>query len=210
MSRISMRSALRTAGFRRQPQLTGRRFGTGLLGAILATWTALLPSEAIAANKELKNGAFAIEHTLVLPGSPEVIYDAITGDISGWWDHTFSGKPAKFYIEAKPGGGFWEIFDESGDGVKHGEVIFAQRGKLLRFNGPLGLSGHAVQMVCTYEFQASGQDSTRLNFTGNVAGEFDASWPAAIDGVWHHFLVARFKPYVEAGQYKPKQPDPKR
>ena len=190
--------------------LTDRRFCTELLGAILAASTALPLCDAIAANKELKAGAFAIEHTLVLPGSPEVIYDAITGDISGWWDHTFSGKPAKFYIEAKPGGGFWEIFDASGDGVKHGEVIFAQRGKLLRFEGPLGLSGHAVHMVCTYEFQASGQDSTRLNFTGNVAGEFDPGWPTVVDGVWRHFLIERFKPYVESGQHKATQPGAKR
>ncbi len=198
MSRISMRSRV---------TFTERRFGTGIL--FMTALTTLFVSKVIAANKELKVGAFALEHTLVLPGSPEVIYDAITGDISGWWDHTFSGKPAKFYIEAKPGGGFWEIFDASGDGVKHGEGIFAQRGKLLRFVGPLGLSGHAIQMVCTYEFQASGQDSTRLNFAANVAGEFDPSWPAVVDGVWHHFLIERFKPYVEAGNHKKQQPNAK-
>ena len=190
--------------------LIERRLGTGLLGSILVAATFLVISEAVATNKELEAGAFAIEHSLVLPGSPEVIYDAITGDISGWWDHSFSGKPAKFFIEAKPGGGFWEIFDASGDGVKHGEVIFAQRGKLLRFVGPLGLSGHAIQMVCTYAFQASGSDSTRLDFTANVAGEFDPSWPAAVDGVWHHFLVERFKPYIEAGHHKKQQPSPKK
>ena len=201
MSRFSLRSRV---------ALAKRRLCTEFLGTIVAASTVLPLCEAIAANKELKVGAFAIEHTLVLPGSPEVIYDAITGDISGWWDHNFSGKPAKFYIEAKPGGGFWEIFDASGDGVKHGDVIFAQRGKLLRFEGPLGLSGHAIHMVCTYEFQASGQDSTRLNFKANVAGEFDPSWPAAVDGVWHHFLVERFKPHIEAGHHKKQQPSTKK
>ena len=76
---------------------------------------------------QVKGFVFQIEQDL--PGAPEIIYDAITGDISGWWDHSFSQNPKKFYIEAKPGGGFYEIFDDSGDGVLHGTVIYAKRGK---------------------------------------------------------------------------------
>ena len=89
----------------------------------------------------LKYGAFAFEIITVLPGPPETVYDAITGDLSGWWDHTFSEKPARFYLEAKPGGGFWELFDDEGNGVLHATVIYAHRPHLLRFDGPLGLSG---------------------------------------------------------------------
>ena len=156
---------------------------------------------ARSASRELRQGGFAVEHSLVLPGAPETIYDAISGDISGWWDHTFSEKPAKFVLEPKPGGGFWEIFSASGDGVKHAEVIYAQRGKLLRFDGPLGLSGHAVHMVCTYQFDAVGTDSTRLGFSAHASGEFEDGWPALVDGVWRHFLFERFKPYVETGKH---------
>jgi hypothetical protein len=47
---------------------------------------------------------------------PEAVYDAATGDISGWWDHYTSEHPKKLYLEAKPGGGFYEIFNDSGDG----------------------------------------------------------------------------------------------
>ena len=92
----------------------------------------LVPLPASASITELDLGGFAIELTANVPGSPEVVYDAMTGDVSGWWDHHFSENPKALYIEAKPGGGFYEIFDESGDGAKHAEVIFAQRGKLLR------------------------------------------------------------------------------
>ena len=48
---------------------------------------------------------FAFTHNLTLHGSPQAIYDALTGDISGWWDHSFSDQPYKLYIEARPGGG---------------------------------------------------------------------------------------------------------
>lgn len=150
--------------------------------------------------REIELGGFAVEHELVLPGSPETIYDAITGDVSGWWDHTFSESPRRLYMEAKPGGGFYEIFDEAGNGVQHATVTFAERGKRLRFEGPLGFSGHALRMVHTYEFEAAG-DSTRLKLSVHGAGELQDGWAEAVDGVWHHFLVERFKPYVEEGRH---------
>jgi len=43
------------------------------------------------------------------PGDPVFVYDHLTGDISEWWDHSFSEKPYKLFIEARPGGGFYEI-----------------------------------------------------------------------------------------------------
>jgi hypothetical protein len=141
--------------------------------------------------------AFTFRMHLNLPGKPEAVYDAITGDISGWWDHTFSEKPAKFYIDPKPGGGFYEIFDESGDGVLHATVIYAQRGKLLRLDGPLGLSGKAVTMVYTLSFGPQGADSTKLSLEVHGSGEFEPTIPGIVESVWKHFLFDRFKPYVE-------------
>jgi len=149
----------------------------------------------------LEYGSFRIEHEMQLPGSPTMIYDAITGDISGWWDHSVSGSPLQFYIEPKPGGGFYEIFNESGDGVLHATVIVADRGKLLRFDGPLGLSGQAIKMVCTYAFSPVGSDSTRLKLTVNLAGAIKEGLPEIIDRVWHHFLFEQFQPYIEANRH---------
>ena len=168
----------------------------------LALFAAALP--AAAEHEPLEVGAFSVTHELVLPGAPDVIYDAITGDLSGWWDHSFSDEPASFVLEPTPGGGFWEIFDDSGDGVRHATVIYAERGKWLRFDGPLGLSGKALQMVHTYKFTPVGEDSTRLEVTVRAAGEMTAGWAETVDGAWHHFLFERFKPYVEAGKHLQK------
>ena len=55
---------------------------------------------------------FAFAKEVILPGTPEQIFNVATGDISGWWDHSFSETPKKLFIEAKPRGGFWEIFDD--------------------------------------------------------------------------------------------------
>jgi hypothetical protein len=161
--------------------------------------TMLLASAPILFSQESKPryDAFSFSQQLTLPGTPVAVFDKITGDIRPWWDHSFSEKPYKLYIEPKPGGGFYEIFDEAGNGVKHATVIYADRGKMLRFEGPLGLSGMAVTMVCTYKFEAAGSDSTKLTLDVHGAGEVPEGIPAIVEQVWHHFLFERFKPYME-------------
>jgi hypothetical protein len=163
-----------------------------LISIILAQATMVFSQES-----KPRYDVFSFEKKLTLPGTPVTVFDKITGDISPWWDHSFSGKPYKLYIEPKPGGGFYEIFDEAGNGVKHATVIYADRGKMLRFEGPLGLSGMAVTMVCTYTFEAAGSDSTNLTLDVHGAGEVPEGIPAIVEQVWHHFLVERFKPYLE-------------
>jgi hypothetical protein len=140
---------------------------------------------------------------VTLPGSPEVIYDAMTGEIGGWWDHHFSESPKSFRIEPKPGGGFYEIFDDAGNGVLHGTVIYADRGKRLTFRGPLGFNGRAVDLVATWTYEAAG-DSTTLSVKVEFTGQVTEDNAAAIDGVWHHFIIEGLKPYVESGKHLKK------
>lgn len=168
-------------------------------------WVALallLQSAAGAAVKPLETHAFELRYEMVLPGGPKEIFDAFTGDISGWWDHTFSEHPKALYIEPKPGGHFMEIFDDAGNGVVHATVTAAHRGKLLRFVGPLGLAGNAVEMVHTLEFSATEDGNTSLAVTVRGSGQMKKEWAEAVDHVWNHFLFERFKPYVEAGEHK--------
>ncbi len=159
-------------------------------------------SDLAAGVRPLATGAFAVEFDVTYSGSPEAIYDGITGDISAWWDHSFSGHPLRIYIEPKPGGGFFEIFNEAGDGVLHATVIYAHRGKILRFEGPLGLAGRAIQNVVTYTFEKAGEDSTRLRLEVHMQGEIDERMAGVVEQVWRHFLIERFKPYVETGAYR--------
>lgn len=148
-----------------------------------------------------KYDVFSFEKEVTLPGTPEGIYGAATGDISTWWDHSFSENPLVFILEPYPGGGFWEIFDEEGNGVLHATVIYADRGKILRFVGPLGLSGKAINLVTTYEFQPVGEDSTLFKVSVHAAGEVEEGVPSIVESVWDHFIFERFKPYIESGEY---------
>ena len=175
-------------------------------GLILAAFLGLaLPSDAApgSANgaEPVETGGFSFTLERTVPGTPVEVYDALTGDISAWWDHTFSDSPARLYIEPRPGGGFYEIFDDSGDGVRHAVVTAARRGELLRFEGPLGLAGHALFMVATYELAAVGDAgaSTHLTVSVHAAGEIQEDWAWAVEAVWHHFIDERFVPFVESG-----------
>ena len=140
---------------------------------------------------------FEFEMNFTYPGDPVFIFDHLTGDISDWWDHSFSPNPYKIFIEPRPGGGFYEIFDEMGNGALHATVIYAKRGEMLRMEGPLGLSGEALTLVSTYTLKPSGTDETLLTLIVKGTGGFPPETPDLVRGVWEHFLWERFKPYIE-------------
>jgi len=158
------------------------------------------PAEQGSQAKRVPAGVFQFQLSVDLPADPETVFDTVTGDISSWWDHTMSKNPARFVLEPRPGGGFWEYFDESGtNGVRHAVVIYADRGKMLRFEGPLGLSGQAITMVTTYTFQAKGT-GTVLTVEVHAAGEMTPDLKDVVQGVWRHFLFERLKPHMEKAQ----------
>jgi hypothetical protein len=176
--------------------------------ALASAFALLFAARALAEVTSVPTSAWTIQHTLMVPGSPERAYDAATGDIAPWWDHTFHDKPLKLYIEPWAGGGFYEIWNEQGEGVRHATVIWAERGKHLRIDGPLGLAGHALTLVTTWDFTAKG-DSTELKCTASLSGAVPAGYEKAVDQVWHHFLVGRLKPYIESGRDVGKPPWPR-
>lgn len=156
------------------------------------------PREAAAEVRSQDATGFTVIHEIVLPGGPADVFDAFTGDVTGWWDHSFSENPKAMYIEPKPGGGFYEIFDDAGNGALHARVTYVEKGKLLRFTGPLGLAGHPLEMVHTFKFSDRDDGGTLLRLELQAMGRIQDGWAEAVDGVWHHFLFERFKPYLEA------------
>jgi uncharacterized protein YndB with AHSA1/START domain len=185
-------------------RMQGEKMGTSK--ALSAVFSVIVLIGGFAARAEVKDlavGGYSTELEVVLPAPPEAVYDAATGDVSGWWDHHVSEHPKKLYLEAKPGGGFYEIFNDSGDGVLHATVNYAERGKRLRFTGPLGFGGRALDLVTTYEFKPEGA-GTRMHVTCNAVGQLSAEEAKALDQVWRHFIAERLKGYIESGAYRKK------
>ena len=162
-------------------------------GSCVLLWVLAMASGVEA--QETPYGAFVFRDSVTVPGSAARAFDAFV-DVNAWWDHRFSETPARFFLEPKAGGGFWELFDDQANGVRHAEVIYVQRPEILRMEGPLGLSGNAIHLVFTLEF-AEREDSTLVVLETHGAGEVREGWPRLVQSVWHHFLAERYKPYVE-------------
>jgi uncharacterized protein YndB with AHSA1/START domain len=129
------------------------------------------------------------------------VFEAATGDVSPWWDHSFSLQPSELVIEPVFGGRFYERFEDgSQDGALHARVIYVDAPAQLRLNGPLGLSGRALDLVSSWSLEEV-HDGTATRFTVDLAmtGEVDADLAQVVTNVWIHFIDGRLKPYVEAG-----------
>jgi hypothetical protein len=108
------------------------------------------------------------------------------------------------YIEPRPGGGFYEIFNDAGEGALGATVTYAERAKRLRFTGPLVLSGKVADFAVTYDL-APDPDGTRFHLTVNIAGQLPDGVEKIVDSVWHHMLVEQLKPYLESQEYKQRK-----
>ncbi len=161
-----------------------------------AAMAGLMAWPAAAAVTASGTDRFSIVRTAEVAGTPEQVFDAFTVDLGEWWDHHVSEHPLKIYMEPRPGGGFYEIFDEQGNGARHAEVILADRGHVLRFVGPMGLSGRAIEMVHTLELEPLDGGRTRLRLTLEAAGAVQEGWPEVVDRVWGHFLDEALAPYL--------------
>ncbi len=140
-------------------------------------------------------GAFVFSDSVQIQLRPEEAFQKFL-EVDAWWDHRVSDNPSGFYIDARPGGGFYEIFDETGDGVRHATVIFVRTGERLRLRGPLGMSGYALDMVYDLHFREV-ESGTLVLLEVRGAGELEEGWARTVQQVWHHFLAERFKPYSE-------------
>lgn len=169
---------------------------------VLALAGGMLAAQAAAEVTASGEDRFTIVRSVEVAGTPDQVFDAFTVDLGEWWDHHISERPVRLYMEPRPGGGFFEIFDEHGNGARHAEVILADRGRLLRFVGPMGLSGHAIAMVHTLELEAVGARRTRVRLTLEASGAVQEGWPAVVDRVWGHFLDEALTRYL-AHRYGP-------
>ena len=157
------------------------------------------PEETAPSGPTLEVTAFAVQHVVEVAVTPEEAYDAFTGNITAWWDHSFAESPASLVIEPWPGGRFVETFrEDSQDGVLHATVTQADRGKVLAFTGPLGFAslGMHFDMAHTLRFEAT-DTGTRMTMNVVGVGTIQPGWEDAVQRVWQHFLDGRFKPFVE-------------
>lgn len=161
--------------------------------ALLSVFMCLgLVAADVPAAEPVPTGSFAFSFTVSLPADAPTTWEAATGDISGWWDHSMSDDPYALEIQPRPGGFFLETFDASGDGVAHAVVTYADREEKLRMEGPMGLAGFAIHMVTTWTFTPGDESGTTdLTVEVRATGEVREGWPEVVESTWRRFIEDR-------------------
>lgn len=113
---------------------------------------------------------FHLRQSVPLTVPPPRAYAAFA-EIGRWWnpDHTYSGKAANLSLSMAPGACFCERL-ESGGGVEHLRVAYADPGKRVVLTGGLGpLLYQGVTGAMDLQFKPSGS-GTELVMDYKVAG----------------------------------------
>ena len=170
---------------------------------LTALFTLFLVQDAPAEDNPLRSfepQGFVTDFTIAIEAPVEIVFDAATGDVTPWWDHSFWPDPAEMVIEPVLGGRFYERFETGSDnGVLHARVIFVNAPNTLRLHGPLGLSGRAFDMVTTWTLAESETGGTDFTVEIHMAGEIDAEMAGIVRNVWIHFIDERLRVWIEAG-----------
>ncbi len=101
---------------------------------------------------ESSETSFTVRNTFQVSATTKKVFEVLVDDVDQWWDaeHTWSGESKRLSIEAKAGGCFCEELEDGGS-VQHLEVIYVDKGKILRMRGGLGpLQEMAVAGVLTF------------------------------------------------------------
>mgnify|MGYP003664954223 CR=1 FL=1 len=174
-----------------------------MLFALMALAGAVALQDAGVASFEPQG--FTASFTVEIDAPPATVFDAATGDVSPWWDHSFALEPAELVIEPRFGGRFYERLREgSDDGALHATVIYVDAPSALRLHGPLGLSGRSVDLVTSWTLRPQ-DDGTRFQVDLAMQGQIDAELAAVVLATWQHFIGGRLKPWIEAGCHREPQ-----
>ena len=79
-----------------------------------------------------------IEQKTEILGTPEQVFKHLTGDVSDWWDHSFSDGPSRIHLEPKLGGRFFEEFANDNGGALYATVIYVDAPQKIVLQGPWG------------------------------------------------------------------------
>ncbi len=142
-----------------------------LLRAWLSVGLLLIASVAMAEVVDSSEAGFTCRSVHQIAAAPNEVWQTMTADIGQWWssDHTRSGDAGNLFMGTAAGEKFGEKLPGGGS-VTHMEIVYADKGKLLRMRGSLGpLQSMALVGVLSVEFVATG-DGTQLTVTYAVGG----------------------------------------
>ncbi|ATQ44449.1 SRPBCC family protein [Caulobacter mirabilis] len=168
---------------------------------VLSAFALALAAPAQAEVKSAEGAVVRIENRVTVAAPPDKVYAAL-GEIGKWWNgqHSYTGDAANMTVALEPGACFCERFPKGG-GVKHGEVVLAWPGQMLRIDaalGPLQDEGAAGALTFSLKKTEAGTEVVQTYNVGGLRPEMVKNAPL-FDMVVGEQLK-RFKAYVETGK----------
>lgn len=172
-----------------------------LIALAFLSWTAVVSAAVV----DSASDGFTVTNTVVASVVPDKAYDSIL-KIGNWWssEHTYFHDAKHLSIDPNQGGCFCEI--DWKRQVRHGTVIFVDRGKMLRLSTALGpLQEHGVSGVLTFKITPA-EKGADIEMTYRVGGYFPGGLDKiapVVDQVLGEQL-ARLERYINTGSPEPK------
>lgn len=156
---------------------------------------------------EVSDLGFHSRLELELNGSPQEVYQLLTGGISLWWDgaHTYTGDSGRLRMADVAGGCFCEQLNDGGS-VEHGRVVYAAPGSVLRLSAALGpLQELGVNGSLSFLLSATDNGLTRINYRYVVGGYAPGGLSGLAQGVDEVMTLQlmRLQRYLATGNADP-------
>ncbi len=148
---------------------------------------------------------------IVIEADPSRVFKAITTGTAIWWSapHLQRQSANDLVMEPKIGGRFyerWTISHHDTCGALHATVTAIDPPKLLRLQGPFGMTERAAWGTASIELKGI-KDGTHVHFSYHAFGELDEAIEVEYSRGWAD-LLGRLKFFVEEGKAEGIRQDP--
>jgi len=157
------------------------------------------------------DSSIKVDVDITIEAQPEQVFSALTTGVSMWWGNLYLEREdaSDLVMEPKIGGRFYERWgrdNHDNKGSLLGTVIAIEKPKLLRLQGPFGMTSVSSVGLVSIELHRL-HDGTHLKFLFNAHGDFDEATKLRYGRGWHD-LLGRLKFFVEGGHTEGVRHDP--
>lgn len=144
-------------------------------------------------------GGVVVRTIVEVSAAPDAVYDSLTARVGEWWPatQTWSGNSSNLSIDARAGGCFCEKLSNGGT-VQIMQVVWAERGTLLRLSGAPGrLQESAAIATQSWQLHKTAT-GTRIEMTFSAAGYLPGGFEKIAPAVDEAYvaLVNRLARYI--------------
>lgn len=150
---------------------------------------------------ESQSRLMRIEQEVLIDGTAQHVFEALTGQVGDWWPHRFKPGASRVVLEPRLGGRFyedWGTVDGRQTGALYGEITYFDPPTALCIRGSFGMRGAAI-VTKWHRLEPRGPQ-TLLRVSLHASGEIPDDVMRAYQAGTREVLVGALKPFVETGR----------